>query len=108
MKALRFTTRAFRLLALTILLLAPGAALAQSGSGPSASLGTGYDLSWFTVDGGGGLSAGGDYALGGTAGQPDAGTLAGGNYVLAGGFWGGGGLVEPGEHHIYLPLVLRR
>jgi hypothetical protein len=47
-----------------------------------------YDLSWWTVDGGGasGLTSGA-YTLSGTAGQPDAGSLASGDYDLAGGFW---------------------
>ena len=54
-----------------------------------------YDLSWWTVDGGGAtFSGGGDYDLGGTVGQPDAGTLSGGDFTLGGGFWGGG-VVEP-------------
>ena len=51
--------------------------------------GGGYDLSWWTVDGGGTTSGtGGVYALAGTIGQPDAGTLSGGAYTLDGGFWG--------------------
>lgn len=55
-----------------------------------------YDLSWWTVDGGGAtFSSGGSYELGGTIGQPDAGTLSGGDYTLGGGFWGGGAAVEP-------------
>ena len=49
-----------------------------------------YDLSWFTIDGGGGASAAGGYAIVGVAGQPDAGLMAGGVYSLAGGFWSGG------------------
>jgi len=62
-----------------------------------------YDLSWWTVDGGGHtFSSGGDYSLGGTIGQPDAGLLAGPGYQLSGGFWTGGGL-----YRVYLPLVLR-
>ncbi|MFB3908830.1 MAG: FlgD immunoglobulin-like domain containing protein [Candidatus Eisenbacteria bacterium] len=44
----------------------------------------------FTMDGGGGTSSGGTYALSGTIGQPDAGALSGGTYALAGGFWFGG------------------
>jgi hypothetical protein len=58
--------------------LAPGAALAQ------------LDLSWRTVDGGGGTSTGaGGLTLSGTAGQPDAGTLTGaGGLELRGGYWG--------------------
>jgi len=47
-----------------------------------------YALDWFTIDGGGGTSSGGDFTLNGTIGQPDAGTMSGGNYSLAGGFWG--------------------
>ena len=53
-----------------------------------------YDVSWYTIDGGGHTwSSGGTYSLGGTIGQPDAGDLAGGNYTLGGGFWEG----EAGE-----------
>jgi len=66
---------------LLALLLVSGVVLAAGG----------YDLSWHTVDGGGGTSSGGTYILRGTAGQPDAGTLSGGTYSLAGGFWGAGG-----------------
>ncbi len=72
-------------------------ALAQSGS---------FDLSWWTVDGGGGTSTGNGYTLSGTIGQPDTGVMAGGSYSLAGGFWGGGGLTA-GAYDIYLPLVRR-
>ena len=46
-----------------------------------------YDLSWFTIDGGGGTSTGGVYSISGTIGQPDADTAAGGPYNLIGGFW---------------------
>jgi hypothetical protein len=62
-----------------------------------------YTISWFTVDGGGGTSSGGTYALSGTAGQPDARVLGGGGYTLAGGFWAGG---KP-QYGVFLPLVLR-
>lgn len=47
-----------------------------------------FDLSWYTVDGGGGRSKGGPFALDGTIGQPDAGVHAGGDFALIGGFWG--------------------
>jgi len=43
-------------------------------------------VEWRTVDGGGGVSAGG-YQISGTAGQPDAGVLIGGGYQVNGGFW---------------------
>ncbi len=52
----------------------------------------GYEISWSTIDGGGGQSSGGDYGLVGTIGQPDAGNLAGGQYEVLGGFWAGGPL----------------
>jgi hypothetical protein len=47
-----------------------------------------YSIGWFTIDGGGGTSAGGIYTLSGTAGQPDAGSMSGGIFTLSGGFWG--------------------
>jgi hypothetical protein len=66
-----------------------------------------YDLSWWSVDSGGAtFSTGGAYELGGTIGQPDAGTLTGGGYTLGGGFWGGGAVAV--EHKVYLPVVLRQ
>ena len=51
-----------------------------------------YELSWYTIDGGGGRSSGGDFTLTGTIGQPDAAWSKGGNYELLGGFWPGGPL----------------
>src|SRR5688500_19838578 len=61
-----------------------------------AQVGGGYDLSWSTVDGGGEtFSTGGTYELGGTIGQPDAGTLSGGVFELDGGFCGGADGASP-------------
>src|SRR5438477_8423650 len=62
------------------LLLAAGAFPARAQS---------YSIDWFTIDGGGGTSSGGVYAVRGTIGQPDAGTLSGGSYTLESGFWPG-------------------
>ena len=45
------------------------------------------DLSWRTVDCGGGEAAGESYLLSGAIGQADAGTLGGGGYEIEGGFW---------------------
>jgi hypothetical protein len=54
------------------------------------------DIDWSTIDGGGGHSAGGNFELKGTIGQPDAGmVMAGGDFSLAGGFWPGGDVVGP-------------
>ena len=52
----------------------------------------GYEISWYTVDGGGGVSSSEQYGLTGTAGQADAGYSAGGQYEVLGGFWPGGPL----------------
>src|SRR5258706_4232523 len=50
----------------------------------------GYNLDWWSVDGGGVTSSvGGVYGVGGNIGQPDAGTSSGGIYSLARGFSGG-------------------
>jgi hypothetical protein len=48
-------------------------------------------VDWWTVDGGGIMwSTGGDFELGGTTGQPDAGVSTGGDFTLTGGFWPAG------------------
>ncbi len=54
----------------------------------------GYSIDWFTVDGGGGPSSGGQFSLSATIGQPDAGLLKGGQFVLSGGFWSSISLVQ--------------
>lgn len=83
-------------LAAIILLLANLAALVQAQSGgASTTLSAWVDLTWSTVDGGGGVS--------GTAGQPDAGALTGGSYTLAGGFWSG----AAASYQVYLPVVIK-
>jgi len=85
-----------------LIVLFLGLALAFATVTVLAQSGSGYDLSWWTVDGGGRMgSAANGYALGGTAGQPDAAVWFGGDYRLAGGFWGAV------EYRIYLPLVLK-
>ena len=50
---------------------------------------------WFTVDGGGGTSGGGQFTLSGTAGQSDAGAITGGGYTLHGAFWGSVAALPP-------------
>ena len=49
-----------------------------------------YDLSWYTIDGGGGTSSGGAFSVSGTVGQFDAQpppVMSGGGYSATGGFW---------------------
>jgi hypothetical protein len=84
-------------------------ALYRDGIPASAQSGGGYDLTWNSIDGGGAMfSTGGNYSLGGTIGQADAGTMSGGSYTLAGGFWSG--LVawsNSTQFRIYLPVILK-
>jgi hypothetical protein len=83
-----------RLTLSTLLLLTASALVVLT-----ASAAGDYAADWWTVDGGGGpLSTGGTYSLGGTIGQPDAGPpLNGGIYSLTGGFWSAsiGGVTPP-------------
>ncbi len=65
-----------------------------------AAIGQTYDLSWYTVDGGGEMfTTGGDFELSGTIGQPDANVLVmtGGDFELSGGFWPGTVCFLPGD-----------
>jgi len=86
-----------------ILTLVLGLALALV-SAPALA-GGGYNLSWWTVDGGGGTSTSVSpgYSLSGTVGQPDAGQLSGGGYQVSGGFWSW----VKSVFEVDLPLVMR-
>jgi hypothetical protein len=47
-----------------------------------------YNIGWYKVAGGGGVSTNATYQLSGTIGQPDASPeMTGGNFSLTGGFW---------------------
>ena len=48
-----------------------------------------YEISWSTIDGGGGTSTGGQYLVRGTIAQHDAAYSQGQQYELLGGFWPG-------------------
>ena len=83
-------TFGFLTVATLIALILPVPAYARSG-GP-------YELTWFTVDGGGVTSSSaGAFALGGTIAQPDAGNLSGGLFILRGGFWHFAAVGPPGD-----------
>ena len=85
---------------LALVLLVAAFALNQAtGAAQSGGL---YDLSWNTVDGGGGTSTGGVYTLSGIAGQFDAGTLGGGSYRIMGGFSAYEETIK-----VYIPLVMK-
>ena len=71
-----------------------GSIVLCAGVGALAPFGGGdFDLSWHTIDGGGGSSStGGGFELAGTIGQHDAGpAMTGGTFTLLGGFWPGAG-----------------
>jgi hypothetical protein len=90
-----------RFILMSVLLIS---ALSVSAGIGAAQNSNSYDLSWSTIDGGGGTSIVRTYVLSGTIGQPDAGLLNGGSYTLAGGFWVDGTL---SPYRIYLPVILR-
>jgi hypothetical protein len=62
------------------------AAVAHATSGPGS-----FDMSWWRIASGGGVSSGGAFVLSGTVGQGEVGatTLTGGTFSLTGGFWAG-------------------
>lgn len=83
----RRTMTSSRLAAIPILTIAAATGLATAGD---------RDLSWHTIDGGGGVSIHGDLHLLGTIGQPDAGGPAtGADWSLTGGFLVGGSNTPP-------------
>jgi len=64
-----------------------------------------YAIDWWTVDGGGGASTGGVFAVSGTIGQPDAGAMSGGNFSLTGGFWALYAVQTPGAPLLAIRLT---
>ena len=93
------------LLILAAGILVAGSTLAQQADNLKTAPAATYDISWWTVDGGGvSFAVGGSYSLGGAAAQLDAGPqLSGGVYTLTSGFWN---LGQTG-HQVYLPLLSR-
>ena len=87
--------------------MAAGGAVAALGLAAAAvaqSSGGIYDLSFSGINGGGGNSTGGSYALLGSIGQPIAGNASQGTYTLNGGFLGGGG---PSKVLRFMPSLSR-
>ena len=67
-----------------------------------------YQIPWWTVDNGGGVSqsADGQYVLSGTTGQTDTGTASGNEYAISSGFWYGLAAAVR-EFIIHLPMINR-
>jgi len=84
-------------------LIAASCFLAAALSSQAQSL----SIDWFTIDSGGGTSAGGAFAVNGTIGQPSANaqTLTGGNFSLTGGFWSLFAVQTPGAPLLAIRLA---
>ena len=90
------------LMLLCVLAFGSHEGLAQSGGD--------YELTWTTIDAGGGSMNGGAYSLVSTVGQPEPGaTQSGGGYSLNGGVVdaGSSGMTPAGDQQIFLPLIWR-
>jgi len=66
-----------------------------------------FNIDWFSIDDGGRTSAGGQFALSGTIGQPDAApVLTGGSFKVEPGFWSGVTLLQtPGAPILKIKLI---
>jgi len=93
--AMRLPARVAAAAILLALACQPALAQAQvdgTAAAPTVAGGGVYALDRWTVDGGGGHSSGGSFAVSGTIAQPDSDPLApstGGSYAVTGGFWPG-------------------
>lgn len=65
----------------------PGWARAQPGAEEEEPSAGGFEISWFTIDGGGAASSGDRSEVAGTAGQPDAVASSAAGLEIRGGFW---------------------
>lgn len=84
--------------------------LALAGPSVQAQSGGEYELTWTTIDAGGGALTGGAYSLVSTIGQAEASSAAAGaDYGLTGGVLGDAGAVAPPPvgKRVYLPVVIK-
>jgi hypothetical protein len=74
-----------------------------------AQTGDDYELSWWTVAGGGGISESDDqeYMLTGTIGQPATEALSEGEFSLVGGFLANESAAAGAGGGVYLPIIIR-
>lgn len=95
----------FLILTAGLLFMALGSLALAQGVGPQ--------ITWWSADGGGGISANETVAVSGTAGQPEAGGLStDGHYTVTGGYWDAvAAPVAPpppaGGEELFLPFVRR-
>jgi hypothetical protein len=93
------------LLVFILLCLMVGSTILAAPDSPTGGLA----ISWWTVDGGGSTSEGGQFTLSGTAGQPDAARMTGASYTLSSGFWNGRvkGISGGPWPQLYIPFTVR-
>lgn len=82
-----------------------GLLIIKGGPWVQAQIGGGYDLTWWTIDGGGATPiTGGPYTLLSSSGQPYASSnMSSGPYTLQSGFWPNANTT----FNVYLPMVTR-
>jgi hypothetical protein len=78
-----------------------------TGGTPAPASVMGFQVPWWTVDGGGGISSGSGFEVAGTIGQPDAASpLAGGCWSVDPGFWGEYAVIAtPGAPALRIRLI---
>ena len=76
-----------RVMRKTIFCGSVAACLAILGIPATGQVGGGFDLTWSSIDGGGGFSETGNLSIEGTIGQPDAGVSSSGTLSVTGGLW---------------------
>jgi hypothetical protein len=74
------------LLAVVVLSSCVTLSASEATSAGASSGGAGFEIPWFSIDGGAAESQGGGFSLRGTIAQPDSAITAGGTFVLTGGF----------------------
>lgn len=74
-------------------------------SGQAMQAGGGFELLWWTLDGGGGSSEGSRYLVRGVVGQADTGSMAGDRFAINGGYWDAPGATR--RTLVYLPVAIR-
>lgn len=88
----------------TIVLIAVVAAMLVLASAALAQSGGTFNLTWNTIDGGGGRVTSASYSMEGSIGQPDAGQIASGSYSLMSGFQI---QTAAASYDVYLPVILK-
>lgn len=69
--------------------------------GVVAQVGSGFDLSWHVVGGGGWTSTGSGFSVSGTAAQTAIGSFSGSGFTAGNGYW------QWQEYRVALPVTLR-